>query len=360
MIIQFGGTVERGAGVGGGRVRLLELSDGNLMEVIQAGGRLKMKGTGQDEVILCSDQRTFRVREIHTSNTHMLVGREGKVRELSKNLLEAKMIPAKVERLRELLEACPYEGPDERPEQSSLQKLEISRLLDSVQGSDEELKATLLDYGAIIVDGYYRLPSSEYLCRFFKLLFSLLTMADLDINGDLTKQSILELFSEEQEEFPTNTIEQLLNVYANKVSSDELLHFNDRRICRFYAEELLKARPVWIYTEFLDAWRQLTIDIQPRMEFLAGLVLEGTVPGEADQRRITYFPAASLPVDIVARFGRLFEANPRWELVKIRPFVEGIATALNVDLLDLIVKHARISVDPSGKEIVTPLLGGIE
>ncbi|PJF20117.1 Sister chromatid cohesion protein DCC1 [Paramicrosporidium saccamoebae] len=271
---------------------------------------------------------------------------------MATSFLEAKRIPGKLVKLKDWLEACPYDGPDEEPQPEALARLRVGGLFGDVQASDCEIRNFLSDSGAILINGCYRLVSAGHLCRFFKMLFALLTMNDLCSCSVLEKCTIMTLFASdsEGEEFPPNVVEHLLSVYMDSTS-----RLDQRRIGRFFAEELLKARPIWLESEFLSAWRQLLGDLEPSISYLGDLILKEPVPGMTETR-LAYFPASRLPLEPEARFARLFEVRPRWELTEIEPFVEGAARALEVELLDLLVKHARISTTPNGIKIVTALL----
>jgi sister chromatid cohesion protein DCC1 len=350
MKVQFASDLKQ-------KYRLLELSDPALLNAVKVGSTLYVKGRPEEEAVMCSNDCTFRVREIHTSNLHLFL--EGNtITELTTSLLEAKKVPGRLNKLREYLEACPFEGPDEEVPLEDLKRLEMDTLFSEIQASDEEIRIFLADSGAILVDGKYRMMGSSYLCRFFKMLFSLLTINDLDLDGEVEKDRILEIFESESDEFPPKIIEHLLTVYASpgETNSDELkVLFDQRRICRFFAEELLMARPVWIQSEFLEAWRRLAGDLWLELGMISDMILREPISGSADIK-ISYFPATSLPVDPNQLFGKLFEMRSRWELATLEPFVVHASKVLGIEPLDLIVKNSRLSVDPNGTRIVTALL----
>lgn len=340
-------------------LRLIELSDPHLAEAIQGDEELLIKGGGEedDEVYLCTADKTLRVRQVHTSNLKLLVdGSSGKVLEVATSFLEAARVPARLERLKEHLMACPYEGVDDAPDPTRLERLRMERIFGDIQASDEEVRRYLHDeLGAVLINGHYRIIGSDCTSRFLRTLFSTLILQDWCSADLLDRDALIEcLCSDGESEFPAQLVGNLLHLYGE--DTDQGWRMDQSKVGRFYARELLRARPVWRLSEFVEGWRRLIGDIEPSLVFLDGIALLETVVGDDDQR-VTYFPAEELPLDPASRFRRLFEVCARWELERIEIYVEGAAKHLDVNTLDLIVRHCRISGEPhTGKRIVTPLL----
>jgi hypothetical protein len=143
------------------------------------------------------------------------------------------------------------------------------------------------------------------------------------------------------------------------MSGEWTIELNSWKILRFFANELLKAKPVWMLEDLMIAWKKLIYDIplnDPKMILSSGLALLEPLPGTS-ATRVTYFPSSNLPVDPTSRFARLFEVNSRWEYERLEGYVEESAKAMGVAPAELIVKYGRICSDPtSGARLVTPLL----
>lgn len=347
----------------GSDFRLVELSDASLLKALGNDDELVLKVAEEDdEVYLCTAEKTLRVRQVHTSNLKLLVdGTSGKVVEITTSLLEATRVPARLERLREYLLSCPYEGVEDSPDPILLGRLRIDRIFGDIHASDGEIRTYLHDeLSAVLINGHYRIIGAECTLRFFRSLFAALVLQDWSSEDVLNRDSLIETLcasgrdaDEEESEFPAELVGNFLYLYGE--DTEWGWKMNKDKICRFYARELLRARPVWRLSEFTSAWRRLANDLEPSITLLNGIALVESTAGNDDQK-ITSFFAEDLPLDPDSRFKRLFEVCPRWEMEKIEMYVEGLGKYLEVDTLDLIVKHCRISVDANtGKRIVTTL-----
>lgn len=336
----------------GQQYRLLELTP-ELQSCLDEEGRLFIKGEEEDEVVLCSNEKTFKVREIHSSNLVMLIEKDT-VKVMTNTLLEAVKCPPQLKKLREWLEICPYEGPDSEMDHDHgvLQMLDRRSLFKSVQASDREIHTALSDYGALLIDGKYRLLSADYQCRFFRTLFSSLALADICTLDRINKDFMMSMVSDE---FPQEMIEHLFTIYSTG-GENELLLLSEEKICRFFANQLLSARPLWILSDLFKAWRTLVGDFTPSIEHLTGLALTEPILGD-DDFRVTYFPICALPLEPSKRFAMLFECKPRWDYDTMVHYIEACALSTGMGTADLIVKYGRISLDPScGKKVVTSLI----
>ena len=67
-----------------------------------------------DEAIMIVGEKSYRLRELCTSNTTLLVsGHSGIITGLTSSILEATPIKGLTERLTKILQQCPYEGFNE-------------------------------------------------------------------------------------------------------------------------------------------------------------------------------------------------------------------------------------------------------
>lgn len=359
---------------------LLELND-ELRGCLESGQELLIKGTSaEDELILCTPSRTFSIRQMTSSNLSLLVeGTTGQVVTMTSHLLEAVKCPPRLGRLYDWLASTSYEGPDELDSTTSvssplLEALRADRLLGEIQASHEEIRRALTEQAAVLIDGHYRCLGADLTCRLFKSLFAGLTLRDQHATGTFSKKELMSCLvcggdEGEIDLVPLPILEHFLSIYTKMAQQEdgdgnvrgpdrEKRCFDETRVCRFFAQELLRARAVWNLSELMRAWQQLTGDLTPDPHrMLVGLALLEAIPGREDELRVMHFPAARLPMEPVALFEALFERRSRWEYDTIEPYVEAAARSLDLSAADLIVRHGRISVDPvSQRRIVTPLV----
>lgn len=346
---------------------LLELNE-DLRACLEGGQELLIKGaSGEDELILCTPSCTFSVRQVASSNLSLLVeGTTGQVVAMTNGLLEAVKCPPRLERLRHWLASCPYDG-HERTDMdgghaasaTSMGALRADRLLGEIQASDEEIRRALVEQAALLIDGHYRCLGADLTCRLLKSLFAGITLRDRRAHESFHRDELIRCLDYEDGEgdLPLPILEHFLSLYTREQGTDTLV-LDEVRVCRFFAQELLRARTVWSLSELMRAWRQLAGDLAPDPHrMLVGLALLEPMPGQEDDLRVVYFPATRLPLEPAALFGALFERRLRWEYAVLETYVEEAARCLGLSAADLIVRHGRISIDPaSQRKIVTPLL----
>lgn len=366
----------------GSKYRLLELSDTSLLDSLLGGTELCIKGTDEEEAILCTEEKTFLLRQVHTSNLHLLVDpMSGQCMEMGKCLLEVQCVPARLEALKRALQEAPYEGPDVPPSDKCISPLHHQRIFERFQGSEREIRSFLLSNDAILIDGHYRILSAEYHTRFLRTLTSTLALYEINIKDAIDIVRLVKLIVGDSEnvgdykvkgdediidddddddeehvlrkEFPENIVAHLLTRYITKEGVlDEI------KISRFYVRQLLRARSVWRMSDLFRAWHHLLgSDISPAPDHLCGLALITRLPGDEDSQ-VTYFAADELPRHPSAMFSILFRTRERWPLDELLVYVQEVAHELAIPALDLVVKHCRISVDPANpsSKIVTPII----
>lgn len=340
------------------RYRLLELNHDALLKAEE----LTIKGGDEDDVYICTESMTFRVREVNTSNLSLLTlptpdtdNQHASIIAMTKTYLEPTKTAGRIDQLRTLLEAAPYDGPlsSRIPAPEALACLHCSRIFDLVQASDDEIRAALNRLDAVLLDGHYRLMSPDYLCRFFKSLFASISLLEMASGDILNMESLLESFDEE--EFPRNVASSILHAFSSAASeSSNEIRLGEEKICRFFAVELLKAKTNWTLGQLLIAWKKLTGDFEPRLDYLSGLAIFDPLPGSHDQR-VTYIPLASLPLDLPTRLTKLFEIRHKWELTQLQSFFGDLPDGPAV-MMERLVKLARISTDEHNVKYVTPLV----
>src|ERR1700735_3995455 len=97
-------------------IHLLEISDPSLQDCLK-NNTAEIKGSDEDEAVLCTPTQTFRLRQVHTSNSHLILSPSASTAGLnlihsSTDFLEAVPIAGKTDRLESMLRSCAYDGLD--------------------------------------------------------------------------------------------------------------------------------------------------------------------------------------------------------------------------------------------------------
>lgn len=138
--------------------------------------------------------------------------------------------------------------------------------------------------------------------------------------------------------------------WRNLSQVDSIIHYrlSEDKICRFYAEYLLRQAGRFNYHEFMDSWQQSVPEgMTTKSEHLAGIALK-------DMRSlppvIWHFPASELPDDPALRFMKLFKVQCKWTFDEIQPYIRDLE-APGQSLNALLMKFARSSTDVTGVKV---------
>jgi len=356
--------------------KLLELPR-SILETLDVGNSVAIRGDHQDEAVLCSDKATFDLRVAETSNSLLLVPHcslpkdedfKSEVsplvhREVSSchtMYFEVKQCRPRLEKVKYLLNENPYKGsendlnPEDQSEGSLTNRPSLYSLLDllsKVQASETELLEALRKIEALEIDGHWRLLDTDYKEKVVVRILTLLEEMDWSYEAVPMKEccDILEELE------PRNILEHCLNCYGEVKemdidSGDSIIHYrlSEDKICRFYAEYLLRQAGRFNYHEFMDSWQQSVPEgMTTKSEHLAGIALK-------DMRSlppvIWHFPASELPDDPALRFMKLFKVQSKWTFDEIQPYIRDLE-APGQSLNALLMKFARSSTDVTGVKV---------
>lgn len=78
----------------------------------------------------------------------------------------------------------------------------------------------------------------------------------------------------------------------------------------------------WPFDDFMENWQENVPDtMQVDLSFLDGVALIAETGVAADEREISYFPAAALPIPLRKRMATLFAKQSVWSLAGITPYL---------------------------------------
>jgi len=331
----------------GENMKLLEVTP-EVANGLEAGDVLTMRGEEGENSVLCSNYKTFEIKEAETSNSLLLVSRLSFPEEISKTdsrmlgwrnvagvfykYLELVEIRPKLRKLKEMLSETPYTEDSKKSGQVGPR---MEELLDKVQASEEEIRNGLKDFECLELEGMWYILDQDYQ---MKVLSYILRFFDenswkFDCVGKAETVSAL------SELVPAQVVSQVFSFYCQPMvgGKEDEFSLDTDKVCRFYGDFLLAANTGYLLAEFLDMWQKavpegITTDIAQ----LAGLVLVE----DKDPPVIKRFTESSLPLTITDRLTVLFSARERWTVEEISPFVSTLTTTkLNVNAL--LTKHAR-------------------
>lgn len=319
---------------------------------------MSFRGRADDDSIMVIEQKTLRLRELCTSNTFWLVNRDtGIIEETTQSIIEAGFIKGSTGRLVSLLKEHPYEGPG-----PTTDLLRVDSLNGYIQASDDEIEATLKKYNAVVIDGHWRVLGPSYLCRFFELFFTSALLEDWQVvNGTVSRRSVIEKFKEEfYDEFGSELILQtIFNAFQDDAhGANDEWKVSEVKVCRFFADQLLRAKQYWESPEFMKAWRKLVGEFTPSLPMLRGLALfeQSASSSSLEDLRLRHFSLEDLPTSPADRFRVLFQTRMRWYYEDLEPYVEDLAGDEKA-LKGVVIKFVRFSTEASTeRQVVTPLI----
>lgn len=337
---------------------LLELASPALIEAFESGSSIVIKGLPEDEAVLCTDSKTFVVRQVNTSNSIVLVNKSTQdqksyVHDDVSNTIELLPCIARLGRLDELLKETSYSGPENESSLDSKKFYTFSDLLSVVQASEKELLEGLSVRGAFEHEGYYRVLDRDFLFRLFDSLMTNSTTNQISLDH-MSLGEAKRCFIDEQrqlgqeEDIPDNVLTAAINVMIKDINhgGDEsfTLTFCQEKTCRFLGEWLL-TNPEgkrWKLEDFMTYWKSMGHDIfEPDLAYLKGLFVQyETVKFQITEKYIYYFPVNQLSTEPPQRFAALFSEKPLWSLEEIEAFLDDLAPTKK-EKETLLLKFAR-------------------
>ncbi|RZC36030.1 sister chromatid cohesion protein DCC1, partial [Asbolus verrucosus] len=334
--------------------KFLEL-DQHLCDELKEGQTLYIKGDADENVVLCTKNRTYDVTGAETSNSLLLVNnmnffdniREEKERSIKTVTVSGifyeylSVTPSKphLKKLTELLNKSVYKGPEHEYEIKDEDLFDYDDLNKTIQASENELKEALSTMNVVTVSNKIRLLDIEYHFRALSYMLKLIeeNSWSLDeIDFEETLNSLKELIPEE-------ILISLFDKYTEEskiIDGLQLYSYKESEVCRFFAQILLYGVSKFNLDEFLQAWGESVPEgMVPDEELLNGIAI---IDRKSSPSTISAFHEENLPEDINARFDILFKVKEKWTVPEITPYIRRVATQ-KLDVNALLAKFARAS-----------------
>jgi len=341
----------------GEEFKLLEVSS-DIANSIEEGDTLIVRGEEGDNSVICSQNKTFDIKEAETSNSVLLVDRLSFPDQIDSNddrklcqdsvlgvfhkYLELSEIRPKLWKLRKLLNKNPL---CEESLKTNPTGYATEQLLDVVQASIKELKDGLKDLETVQYNGMWFILDQDYQMKILSFILRYFDENSWKLDCVQKAETVKEL----SDLVPAELVGQVFDIYCIPMtggSNDEFSVDRDR-VCRFYGDFLLAANTGYQLPEFLEMWQKAVPDgIKTEISQLSGLIL---IDDSRDPQIIKRFSERDLPIDIAERLNVLFNAREKWTLDEITPFVNSLTTnKLNVNAL--LTKYAR-ALNIGGKKL---------
>ncbi|CAH0552194.1 unnamed protein product [Brassicogethes aeneus] len=329
--------------------------DAHLMSEIKEGQTLFIKGADDEEVVICSETKTYNVLEAETSNSLLLVDglkftedvKNTAERGINKvrvygiffDYLEAVAAKPHLKKLRNMLEGGIYKGPEHEYSVKSENLLSITDLNRVIQASNKEIDDAIALMDVVEINNKIRLLDFEY---HFRVLSFMLKLIDenswqLDhIEYEETANSLSDLV-------PTEIVNVLFDKYTTEskiIDGVQLYKYKEDKVCTFFAQVLLKSAGKFNLNEFLQAWKDSVPEgMVPQEEMLYGIAI---IDRKSNPNVIRAFDEENLSENIMERLNALFEVKEKWSVPEITPYIKRLATE-KVDANALLAKYARAS-----------------
>ncbi|KAK2155014.1 hypothetical protein LSH36_251g03116 [Paralvinella palmiformis] len=256
--------------------------------------------------------------------------------------------------MKHILEENMYSGQEyEADDHHQGSKYTMDDLRDLIQASDIEITQGLVDLQACLINGYWRLLDFDFLSKLLNDLIQLQDEHGWSYNAIPAEVCCDEL----QEIYSRDVLIHVLRCYS-VLPQGESLHvdvdiavnqsykLDEDKICRFFAELLLRPVDKFNLKDFCDTWQQAVPEgMNTSLYQLEGAAL---VERNTNPEVITYYPVNELPEDSAERFNSLFKKKAKWSLEEITPYLRDLCTE-KVGVSTLLLKYARASTQNGTK-----------
>ncbi|KAF9446941.1 hypothetical protein P691DRAFT_803234 [Macrolepiota fuliginosa MF-IS2] len=323
-----------------------------------------VKGQPNEDAVLCTQDKTYTLRSVALSNSVLVVtapssgssidnvngGEPAVIRDELHEILELLPTVPRLHRLIGLLRGREYDESDETSYSDSQKNPNFYSYQDAkseIQASDTELERGLKEKRILIINGFLRPISKDYLQNLLEIVLNLLV--SLALPHDKVPLDDLVSTLTEDHEVPRTVSIQLMAWFGEIGESEGKWKMDVGAVLKEVGIGILRQhrRDPVAKEAFIAKWKKAvgdTFESSIDLNLLSGNYLVSTTDGKD---LLTYFPSAELPVDPAQRFTDLFLARARWKGDDIAPFLLEIA--LNSKERDkLLLKYCRAITDAQG------------
>lgn len=352
-------------------LKLLELNP-HLMKQIEEGQTLCFKGGLNEKVVLCTETKTFEIKEAEISNSLLLIPGIKLAQETSKSPLkspkgmnksldrscddeedldihrdlerkeilcifhdyyECREVKPKYRKISDLLQLTRYSGPENEHAIDRKLLFTFDQLFDTVQCSRGEFLEGLSFYKAIQIDDYWRCLQFEYEYRIISLMIAVI--GENSWNSDeVDKHTTVEALDGI---CPLEIVDGLFDIYTEP-GKPNFFKYKEDSVCRIVAQNMLQLGQKFHVDEFLSIWQEaLPEGMNFDEKYLSGI---GIIDRESKPQCVLALNEINLSTNLSERLKILFKTKEKWTLEQIGPYIEYFATP-QLQVTAVLAKHAR-------------------
>lgn len=353
-------------------LKLLELNP-HLIKEIEEGQILCFKGGLTEKVVLCSETKTFEIKEAEISNSLLLIPGIKLAQETSTSPLkspkgmnksldrscddddedleiprdlerkeilcifhdyyECREVKPKYRKISDLLQLTRYSGPENEHFIDRKLLFNFDQLFDTVQCSRGEFLEGLSFYKAIQIDDQWRCLQFEYEYRIISLMIAVI--AENSWNSDeVDKHTTVEALDGI---CPLEIVDGLFDIYT-KPGKSNLYKYKEDSVCRIVAQNMLQLGQKFHVDEFLSIWQEaLPEGMNYDEKYLSGI---GIIDRESNPQCVLALNEINLSTNLAERLKVLFKTKEKWTLEQIEPYIEYFASP-QLQVTAVLAKHAR-------------------
>ena len=347
-------------------LRLMEVP-ADLLSTIMSGQNLKIVGdTSKTDAVLCSDDRTYSIRKVETSNQIYLVPPSSSSDfplECGINeYYEIKPIAGHISRIKELLETHQYEGEENEGSKDVNLFLSREQLWQQVQASDQEMESALLRLGVVHLRGYMRMLSPTAAAAISRDLLDTAIVGGWDMNN-VSENVCMDAMPGIDSVLLRYVLSTLGKLKDSSDGSDStstsIWELESDKVARKTAHMLFSNREgltgsnvddLWPVSDFLLEWGARTPGLAKNSEsLLAGIaiVIHNETAKSADKKAAyRYAPAEKVMLlnTPQERLKKLFSIKSKFELPELEPYLKDLVggAGMSKSITELLLLHARL------------------
>eukprot|EP00466_Bigelowiella_natans_P021518 jgi/Bigna1/133518/aug1.21_g8226 len=360
-------------------LRLLEVTEDILQKLVEPTGKVEIRGSFTDEAVLVTNNKTYRIGSVESSNTQLLIRtlskKEGeedakascpkkrRIMKDSTNITNIASNSKRQERQQIAIEGSVtshlalYEinpslyklqdmllkyvlTDDESDAMMSGQPLDTKGLptFDDmavhIQASDLQVRQLLKTLNAVRINGFWRLVEERFDDELIEFTLATIEMNGWPIEGIPVQKCVEEM----KADFPEALVRHALNRLSRQPPKNGSQPLDPERICVFKLELLFHKQKTIPERALMDVWEKaLPYGLKPEKKMLSGYAALRKVNGSMEWIHMNHWHLPQTPSD---RLRILFDIQPRWKLEELEPYMKYLK--LPGDTLEaLVLRYAR-------------------
>lgn len=322
-------------------LRLIETSM-DLIKKIKDCEKLKLIGSKGEDTVLCTNEQTFSMKKVETSNSVFLIpgscNNEYNIISNCGTFYELKPINGRVEQIEELLKQTQYYGTNDENQTNLLSRTEIE---ERVQASKKELDEAFEKLGVIELKGKMRMVSRSASREVIRCLLDTIMENDWSIHNvdefvccNIMKDTDAVLLHSVLKKLG-RIIEKKENTMIWKLDEDSIAKATAHIL--FCSHKSVKDKG-WPIDEFMIEWQSRTPGVSELdKKLLCGIAIKV-------DNNFKYLPVEDFVRDASIRFDQLFQIKKSYIKAELVPYLEDLikdtsVLALKVD--ELLLQYTK-------------------